>query len=376
MISFSIRGDRMAYYLLIQKDRRVSLLTKYPDRYHIIAVNNNLDRDKEKKVLAGKCSDAEIDAMGLTRETIMKTELCDVNVGGCNAGDTITLCMRDRELTCVLCDDYDREEIDAMFTEIKQSQPIERGELGYCQSDWQTETQTDFVHKHMQTISNALNIGAAICFIGTSVLGRLNAVWPIICLAVMGISIGLYVAYPQDFSIMGSKKYKRAGYTAKVVHLSLPIVAPGFALTLRMFSDFSFPNFVPLLIASAVVGIAAAVILYIISKEAKENMSVAASILVLSLFISCGVVGELNHFANFSETESQMCTVIDTRQESGRKGADRFYCSVSMDSGTEIELSITGSVYQELQPGDSVAVFIDEGALGIEYAYFVDVPQH
>ena len=106
----------MVAYLLLQKNNRVFLLVRYPDRYHIIAVNHKLDEEKEEKMLSGYCSDAAMDEMGLTRETVMMANLRGVGIGGCRAGDAVVLYMKDRKLKYVLSDDGD-ENIDAVLYE-------------------------------------------------------------------------------------------------------------------------------------------------------------------------------------------------------------------------------------------------------------------
>lgn len=363
----------MDNYLLLQKNSRVSLLVRYTDRYHIIAVNNKLDEDKEEKVLAGNCSDAVIDEMGLTRETIMKTDLRGVAIGGCCAGDVVVLYTKDRKMKCVLSDDYSDEEIKAMFPGIDRFQPPKNGGSKSHKFDWRTEMQVDSMRKIMRIIGGVLNFSGCVCFVGASLFGRLSVMWSIICLSIMAISIGMYFAYPQYFSIMGSKEYKRAGYTAKVKHLEFAIMAPSLALTLRSLSDYHFPNWAPLMIAGAVIGIATSIIMYIFSREVRENISLVVVVLLLSMFVSCGIVGQLNHLANFGADEPQICTVIDTERDDGGRHADRFYCSVSLESGVEIEIPISGSVYNELQAGDMVTIFTGQGAFGIEYAYFVDI---
>lgn len=349
------------------------MLVRYTDRYHIIAVNNKLDEDKEEKVLAGNCSEAVIDEMGLTRETIMKKDLRGVAIGGCCAGDVIVLCTKDRKLQYVLSDNYSDEDIKAMFTEIQRFQPPKNGGTKSRKADWRTEMQDESIQKIMGPIGVVLNIIGCVSFVGTSILGRLNAIWSILCLSIMAISIGLYFLYPQYFSVMGSKEFKRVGYTAKVKHLELAIMAPALALMLRSLRDFCFPNWAPLLIAGAVVGFAASIIMYIFSREVRENTSLIVVILLLSVFVSCGIMGQLNHLANFGADEPQTCTVIDTERDDGGRHADRYFCTVSIESGAELEIPISGSVYNKLQAGDMVTIFAGQGALGIEYAYFVEI---
>lgn len=362
----------MGNYLLLQKNSRIFLLVRNTDRFHIITVNNKLDEGKEAKVLAGNCSDAVIDEMGLTRETILKKDLRGVAIGGCCAGDVIVLYTKDQKLKYVLSDDYGDEDIKAMFTGIERLQPPKNGESKPRKSDWRTALQTKSMRKTMGPIGIVLNLSGLACLVGASFWGRLSILWSIICLSIMAISVGLYFAYPQYFSIMGRKKYKRVGYTAKVKHLELGIMGPALALTLRSLWDFHFPNWVPLLIAGAVIGIATSIIMYIFSKEVRENTVLVIGVLLFSVFVSCGIVGQLNHLANFSTDEPQICTVVDTESDNEGRSANGYYCTVLLENGTEMEIPISGSVYNQLHSGDTVTIYIGQGAFGIEYAYFVE----
>lgn len=362
----------MDNYLLLQKNSRISLLVKYTDRYHIIAVNNKLDDDKEEKVLAGNCSDAVIDEMGLTRVTIMAKDLRGVAIGGCCAGDVIVLYTKDKKLKYVLSDDYSDEEINVVFTGIERFQPPKNGGSKSRKAEWRTEMQTESVWKVMKPIGVILNFCGIVCLFGICLFGRLNALWSIFCLVTMAVSIGLYCFFPQYFSIMGKKEYKRVGYTAKVNHLNVAIVAPALALTFRSMSDFGFLNWIPVLIASVVSGFVVTIIMYIFSKEVRENTSLKIVVLLLSVLCSIGIVEQLNHLANFDADEYQICTVIDTEIYDGRKHVDQYYCTVALASGSEVEIPISRSVYKKIQSGDLVTIYIGKGALGIEYAYFVE----
>ena len=156
-------------------------------------------------------------------------------------------------------------------------------------------------------------------------------------------------------------------------HLEFAIIAPALALSLRSLRDYYFPNWIPLLIASVVIGFAATIIMYIFSKEVRENTSLIVVVLLLSVLVSSGIVGQLNHLANFGADEPQACTVIDTERDGSGRHADRYYCTVELASGAEVEIPISGSVFNKLQSGDLVTVYIGQGAFGIEYAYFVEI---
>ena len=94
-------------------------------------------------------------------------------------------------------------------------------------------------------------------------------------------------------------------------------------------------------------------------------------VLIMSVLLSFGVAVHVNHLANFDPDDPQICTVVDTRREGGGRHADRYYCSVILESGGQIEIPISGSAYHQLQSGDEVTIFTGRGALGIEYAYYV-----
>ena len=363
----------MENYLLLQKNSRVSLLVCYQDRYHIILVNNKLDEKNEEKVLAGNCSEAVMDEMELTRETIMKTDLRGVAIGGCSAGDVLVLYTKDKKLKYVLADDGSEEEMNAIFAGIPRFQaPKTVGSKAHKQ-DWRLELQDASTKKVMGPIGIALNVLGCGAFIGTLAFGRLSVVWSVICLAIMTVSLLLHFTYPQYLSIIGSKEFKRLGYTAKVKHLDFAIMGPALALTLRsLSSDFYFPNWWPLLIAGGVMSIVVSVIIYIFSREVREHPSFVFVVLLLSAAVSCSIVGQVNHLGNLGAAEVQICTVTGTGRYASSKGRGQYFCSVVLDSGTELQLPISNSVHQTLQAGDKASIFSGPGALGIEYAYFIE----
>jgi hypothetical protein len=361
----------MDQYLLLQKNGRVFMLVRYTDRYHIIAVNDKFDEEKEEKVLAGNCTDAAIDEMGLNRETVMKTELRGVAMGGCCAGDVVVLYTRSRKLKFALSDDYSSEEMKAMFTGIERFQPPKNSGSKSRKADWRTELQVESQQKVMGIIGGVLDVGGCVCFVATVMFGRLSAAWSVICMAFMVISMGLYLAYPQYFSLMGAKEYNRVGYTAKVTHLDFAVVGPALGLAVRCFWDYYIPTLMPVLLAGVLMGAAVSIVLYIRAREVKENLSFTVVVLIMSVLLSFGVAVHVNHLANFDPDDPQICTVVDTRREGGGRHADRYYCSVILESGGQIEIPISDSAYHQLQSGDEVTIFTGRGALGIEYAYYV-----
>ena len=302
----------------------------------------------------------------------MKKDLRGVAIGGCCAGDVIVLYTKEKKLKYEWSDDYVDEGIKAMFIGIERFQPPKKGGSKSGKEDWRTGMQKESMRMVMGSIGVMLNVfGVASCLV-TWWFGRLSVMWSAICLLVMVISTVLYFMYPQYFSIMGGKEYKRVGYTAKVIHLHEAILLPAGALAIRGLSDYCILNPLRLLIMSVVFGIGITIIMHIFSREVKENTSFAVGVLLLSVLVSSGLVGQLNHFANFSANEPQRCTVIEPEKDKTSRYNYQYDCTVEIGSGSEIEIPISRSVYNDIHPGDEITVYTGQGALGIEYAYYVD----
>lgn len=362
----------MDNYLLLQNKKRLFMLVRYPDRFHLITVNSKLDEKNEERVLSGACSDPAMDEMGLSFETIPTTDLRGVAIGGCFAGDQIVLYTKSSKRRFELSDDYIEEDMEAIFSGIERFLAPENKKSKSHKEDWRTQMQTQPMRNIMDSVGFALNLVGGISFFGITFFGRLSTMWSVACLSVMAVSLGLYFVYPQYFSIMESKEYKRLGYTAKVKHIGLSIAFPAMALVLRTLSDFAFPAWKPLLIAGAIAGIAAFAAVFILSREVRDHLSLTFTALFLSLFVSWAIVGQLNHLANFSAGAPQTYTVVHTERERNTKGQDRYYCTVVLEDGSELELPISAATHSQLLPGDAASVYTGLGALGIAYAYYVE----
>lgn len=358
----------MGNSLLLQKGGRISLFVRYTDRYHIIAVNKKLDEANETLVLSGSCSDAVMDELGLTRETIMKQDLRSVAIGGCSAGDTIVLYAKGKKLKYVLSDDCSEDDIHTMFEGIERVQAHKKK---HREVNWRTELQDGGKLKTMRRIGTVCNSVGWVYFFGTFFFDRMNGMWFGLGLLFMGISVGLYFLYPQYFTILDRKTLKRKGCEDKVTSLAIAIVWPGLMMMVQLYSDFYFPNWTPLIIAGVAMGLVLTILMYLFAREVRGHTAYIVSVLVISVLMSLGIVGQFNHVANVDGEKPQAYTVIDTVKEKSRR-SHQYYCIVLSEYGEEMKLPIDRSAYDTLRSGDVVTAYVGEGALGIEYAYFVE----
>lgn len=363
----------MVNHLLIQNNSKLYLLVEYPDRYHMILVNRRLDNETEERILSSVCNEVFLDDMGLTRQTIMKDDLRGVAVGGCRAGDAVVLYRGKEKLKCVLSDDYTNAYIDAMFVGIERFQAPKSISSKKNNADWRKERQDESMMHLMGVIGIFLNIaGVASCII-TVIWGGQEPLCILLSLAVSLAATVMYLAFPQYYSIMGSKGYKKAGYSATVTHLEFGITGPLLAVSLASISAFTILDWTTVLISMAIISIAVLILLYRFSRELREHLDLFLGVALLVVFVSLGVVEQVNHLMDFSSEPPRTYVVTETEHNRSRKGRDSFYCTVELEDGTEAELPITRAEYDQLQAGDQVLVYVGTGALGIEYAYFVEI---
>ena len=346
----------MVQHIIIQKNSSVYLLIEYLDRYHIVAVNNTLDDRTEAKLLAGDCSDEQMDQMRIYRHTILKSKLHGVAIDGCNAGDTIVLYEKNKKHKYTLSDDCTKEELDRLFAGVRRLRTPKNKE-----EDWRKELQTEEGRKYSRIFGIVLNVVGAAAFFATMLLGQYA--WA--CLAVLLVGTVTYFTWPQYFSAMGSKLYKKAGHTAKVTHLECCIWLPFFAL---LFGNFHYPSWWPVLIAGAVTGVVVLAVFYLLSREMRENKEFMAIMAIVLIACSFGLVGHINHIANPNKHETVCCVVTGTERHSGRKST-HYKLAVVLPGGEEVEIPVSGKQYYHTQIGDQVQVYTGQGALGIEYTW-------
>lgn len=360
----------MENYILLQNKNRTYILLAYPDRYHIITVNKKLDDITEEKLLSGYFSDNAIDEMGLTRETITKTDLRGVAIGGCFAGDAIILYTKNKKLKYELSEDYGLVFVESLFAGVNRFAPPKNNSKKKRKEDWRTPLQNEKVLKYTKVIGYILNTLGVICFFGTSLLGRLSILWSSACLLVMAFSVVLYLIYQPYYFLFGSKIFKEFGYTGKVTHLDGATILPAGALVIRCLDDFCFTNWVSILIGCAAATAIISIVMYLLSKDIRKDGDILILCIFFTALFSFGIVGHVNHLMNFDIGTPTQYTVIDKHHSSGRHS--RSSCTVIDQNGTEMEIPIDAKTYRRLIVGESVPVHMETGALGIAYAYLAE----
>lgn len=353
----------MENHLLLQKGKNIVMLVSCTDRFHILTVNSKLDEVAEEKILAGDRSEAAMDEMGLTRITVLKKELRGVAYGGCEAGDSLILHTKQEKLKYVLSDDYTAEDMHSVFSGIKRLQAPKQ-KTG--KTDWRTPEQTEQMWKIMLPLGIVLDVLGYVCAVGLLLSNGPSLGWVVASAVLLMAASAVYIAFAQYFSILGKKEFRQTGSRARVCHIEHAFLAPCLGLAWRAMEDHCYLDWPLMLIASLILGIVLSVIMYRCSRECRESTTLTVMVILFSVLLAFGMIGHVNHYANRDPEPPQVCRIADKFAEKGSRG-----CVVRLDSGEEIEITVSGAIYEQIELGDSLLVFCGKGALGIEYAYCV-----
>jgi len=362
----------MIDHLLLQRGSHTFLLLRHPDRFHIIAVNDQLTEENEASILENLCSEARMDEMGLTRQTVLLSSVQSITVGGHLAGASIALQTNQKKLRFVLSDDYEKDFLKNFFSGCKLKKPGKKASAKFRAGDWRAEKQTERGWKILRPVGYCLNALGVGCFLVVFFRGSLWAAGFYLSMLLTLVSLTMYLVFPQYYTLMLRKEYKRAGYSSPVLDLVLAVAGPVAAIAYRAIYDFTFLTWMPVIIVSMICGVVVTFLLCVFSRELRENSGFTFAVFVISAFLSIGVLSNANHYFHAASPTDYPVSATETRTHSD--DSEEYYCVIEPEPGKRVEIKISPSLYQQLQSGDTVAAYIGPGALGIEYCCFYGIP--
>lgn len=362
----------MFNHLILQRNNSHYLLIQYPDRYHIISVNRKLEYELEEWILTNPCSEAELDEFGLTRETIPMRELRGVAVGDNTAGSVVVLYHGKKKHKFLLSDDYDEAYLNAMFAGHERFLAPEDIGGKSKNEDWRAESWDPLEAKKMDVIGTLLNVCGVAYFLLNTFLNDGSPLWFMCGVTITVIVLALYLMFPQYYSMMSDKMYRNAGFKNGVKRLHIAFMFPILGVAFSSFYAFTIRNWLAMWIWAVLICVLLTVLLHHFSREMRE---VGELVVVVALFFLLGGYGlavNANHLLNFSPSEPQSYVVTEKEHRRNRKGPDDYECIITLEDGSELELDVQAKIYREVEVGDEILVYVGKGALGVEYAYFVD----
>ncbi|HWN74879.1 MAG TPA: hypothetical protein VNO13_03995 [Candidatus Udaeobacter sp.] len=149
--------------------------------------------------------------------------------------------------------------------------------------------------------------------------------------------------------------------------LAVPVIAPGLVLALRAISDLSFLRWQQLLSPILIVTIAmAALIAAADPKTGKQRWSYLAT-LFLAVAYAGGVTAMADSLLDHSAPQILQAEVIHKRISSGRSTTWYLRLTPWGPPDHPAEVSVHSSLYNSVQPGQTVCVYLYPGALKIPW---------
>ena len=164
---------------------------------------------------------------------------------------------------------------------------------------------------------------------------------------------------PGYFTIFFSEKNKKPDAWSLEIPLAISYFGMVFCGRLNTFDDGAFLKIAGLCALGAM-------LICLLAEEFRRKPIWLLMPLALGAMCVSFAVCHANVVYAPEEPQSYVLAVEDTRISSGKNTS--YYCTVTLPDGREMELSISRTLYRELEVGDYVRVDHGVGALGLEYA--------
>ena len=352
-------------YLHIRSGEASFLLLRCSTHFHTVRIDAGLSEAKLAKLLRiYPCENCRLRELGIPFSAFKSANLRGVTVKGYRIGDTIELWLNSDVRKYQLDEDYSEEFIRKFFA-------------GHFIHNHLPPKWEGLDRKLIQKITLSLNwfsCGCAAAFLFLAKPYRLLSTLCILCLLT---ALAAALAHPASFTLLENNKRK---YLNKGKGLLLPAyIAPLFALALRTLTDFTFGprSFPALLLISVAVSFAVLLLWYVLflRKTAwrRKPVGEAIAMIILTVFLNCGTVGQLNYLLDFHAGTEHIAEVVDKESHRSTKSTT-YYCTVQLPNGETMKLTTTGRTYHAVQIGEDVLVTHREGAFGIPFSTFQTLP--
>lgn len=356
-------------HFILSRGKQEYLIFRTGEEFHIVEVNEALTRETRAAILEQGCTPDEMRQLGLSGMTIPRSDIRALTVTGCGCQDDVIFYLSRGKEAFRFSRAYDQRQVDNFFRGIPRKQVkirtrVHRGKT----RDWRLEKQNETLRTRLGIAATVAQVLSWAGFLGVT-LSRRNQ-WLIgLSFVMLLVDLGLYLAFPAYFTLMGEKAYQKNGYRAKVRDMGMPAVFCVFGLGVRGMGDYTliFERAEIYMVAAvcAVLGI----LLWRFSRECREHIEYLLMALAVAALFGGPCLAQLNYLTDLDLPEPQYYAVIDTDRSIGGKST-HYDCTVDLGDGQTMELAITRSAFEELEPGDRVPVILSEGGLGLEYGYF------
>lgn len=352
-------------YLHVHKGDSSYLLLRGPSHFHLIRVDSSLSESKFKKLLRMyPCGADQLQIMGIHFSAFKAENLRGVVVKGYNTGDSLELWVGGDSRHFRFESDYTAEQIERFFSGYQV--------LTNLPPKWEG-LNPDLIWVTTLMV-NALSVGSATFFY---FVYRPYWFWSVSCLVCQFAAIIIPTIFPESFSLIDGDSKSKFSVPKGKGNLLLALVAPGFALTLRSLTDFTFDNAAlgTTLLISAGMYITLFLPILRISRNTHHRVISSISIVIIMIFLGMGTIEQLNYLFDYNCGDSQIVEVVDKWSSRSTKSTT-FYCEVLFPNGTTEEFTTSGRIYRDISIGEDVIVTHYSGAFHIPFSILAPLPDN
>lgn len=200
-------------------------------------------------------------------------------------------------------------------------------------------------------------------------VARPYKLFSILCLIGIFACLSLGIRFPAYFSMLESEKDAVKRGVKPRIFVGMPFMMLMTTAMLRTVIDFSYISWTGMIIWTGIVGGAIALILGLHLEERKNRKLDFRALVLLVLFWSMGIVGQINYLTDFSKPSIYYTEVVDQHVSHGKTTS--YYCTVLLENGEEFDIQVNREMYQRNGTGNWVKTQTYSGGLGIAYIEIV-----
>ena len=359
----------MVPHMKVRKGNTVYLLLRYGEQFRFVTANERLTEAMERHILSALCEDSELDMLRLSYERLPVAEVWSYAMSSTKEGAGLLLYVGDEVRNYRLHESCTAEDAAALLKGILPFAQAERPEPVIPQfEDWRLDRQDPRVLRWIRPFTRCWNGVAAFFSLGTLFLGGTTA--KLICTLIVPLTWLLYLLLPQYYSISFEEEYQKQGYTAPVQRSfwTWGIVIPSFCLSLRCI----YGNHLDLPYYYYLIALAITLLPFFfrcVSREMRDHRGISWLLALFMVWYAFAAPLFVDRYLADDDPPPQPYEVVEKNYHVG-KGRD-YSCSVMLNGELE-QVWVSEDYYDTLQPGDTVMVVYNRGALGFEYAYAVE----
>lgn len=353
-------------------EKRDCVLFADEKAFYIAELHHKLTKAQTDQLRRGECTVEQMQDLGISGTAIARSDIRGIAAEGYDRADELIFHLQNKKKIAVLFSrQYDKEDADAFFKGIPRFQKA-RGrhtKVGRRHKDWHVREQNPAVRKRLEPVDLALKWASALTIVGFLIKPQWITLWSVLSILWVLAGLVLLFFFEPYVTLLDDKEFRKAGYQAEVISLTLLPWLPFGIITLMLMDRYAFFDMGLVLVWGITAGLVLAFLMWLFLREIHENGMLAVTVAFFCCVLCMGLVMHGNHLLAREEMVQQQVQVVDKYRSGGRN--KDYYLTVELSDGRTLKIDVGRTAYEAYEIGDDVTVRTRTGAFGLEYGMFV-----